>query len=40
MSAISIEPVRTKKDLMSFIKLQWKIYKGDPYWVPPLLMDD
>lgn len=39
MSAISIEPVRTKKDLMSFIKLQWKIYKGDPYWVPPLLMD-
>ncbi len=39
MSSISIEPVRTKKDLMSFIKLQWKIYKGDPYWVPPLLMD-
>ncbi len=39
MSPISIEPVRTKKDLMSFIKLPWKIYKDDPYWVPPLLMD-
>ncbi|OYV88148.1 MAG: hypothetical protein B7Z63_01150, partial [Ignavibacteriae bacterium 37-53-5] len=24
---------------MSFIKLPWKIYKDDPYWVPPLLMD-
>ncbi|MCL4512278.1 MAG: hypothetical protein M1470_14655 [Bacteroidetes bacterium] len=39
MSAISVEPVRTKKDLMTFIKLPWKIYEKDPYWVPPLLMD-
>ena len=39
MSNITVEPVRTSKDLMAFIKLQWKIYKGDPYWVPPLIMD-
>lgn len=24
---------------MDFIKLPWKIYKGDQYWVPPLIMD-
>ena len=39
MSGIDIMPVRTKKDLMDFIKLPWKIYEGDRYWVPPLLMD-
>ncbi|HEY9166230.1 MAG TPA: hypothetical protein VIS48_08730 [Candidatus Kryptonia bacterium] len=39
MSDIRIEPVHTKKDLMSFIKLPWKIYRNDPNWVPPLIMD-
>jgi len=39
MSKIIISPVRTEKDKMRFIKLLWKIYKDDPYWVPPLLMD-
>lgn len=39
MSGVVIEPVRSKKDLMAFIKLPWKIYKGDKNWVPPLLMD-
>jgi hypothetical protein len=26
-------------ELMRFIKLQWKFYENDPYWVPPLLFD-
>ncbi len=26
-------------NLMQFIKLPWKIYKKDPYWVPHLFMD-
>lgn len=39
MSGVDIKPVRTKKDLMDFIRLPWKIYKDDPFWVPPLLMD-
>ncbi len=34
-----IYPVRTKKDEKQFIKFMWKIYEGNPYWVPPLLMD-
>jgi GNAT superfamily N-acetyltransferase len=39
MDNINIRTVSSKKDLMQFIKFQWKIYKGDPYWVPPLIMD-
>ncbi|MDP4115023.1 MAG: hypothetical protein Q8903_02755, partial [Bacteroidota bacterium] len=39
MNEIKIIKVETKKDLMRFIKLPWKIYNNDPHWVPPLLMD-
>jgi len=39
MSELIISTVQTKKDLMQFIKLPWKIYKNDPYWVPHLLID-
>ncbi len=38
-SDVEITPVKTKKDLMTFIKLPWKIYKGDPNWVPPLISE-
>jgi GNAT superfamily N-acetyltransferase len=37
--SISIREVKTKADLNRFIKLPWRIYKGDPNWVPPLIMD-
>ena len=39
MNDIKIYSVRSEKDRMRFIKLQWKIYKDDHYWVPPLIMD-
>ena len=39
MSSISVRTVENKNDLMSFIKFPWKIYNGDPNWVPPLIMD-
>jgi len=39
MSAIEIKRVQSNKDLMQFIKMQWGIYKDDPNWVPPLIMD-
>lgn len=39
MNTIRIEKVTTKKDLKRFIKFPWNIYKGDPNWVPPLIMD-
>lgn len=39
MSSIKISTVNSKKDLMRFIKMPWKIYQGDKNWVPPLIID-
>lgn len=39
MSNIKIIKVESTKDLMTFIKFPWKIYKNNPYWVPPLIYD-
>ncbi len=36
---VKVVPVRGKKDLNKFIKFPWKIYRDDPNWVPPLLME-
>ncbi len=36
---INVEPISSKKDANRFIKFAWKIYDGNPNWVPPLLMD-
>ncbi len=34
-----IGEVKNKQDLMTFIRFPWEIYKGDRYWVPPLIKD-
>jgi GNAT superfamily N-acetyltransferase len=39
MNPVNITTVKSKKELMQFIRFQWKIYKNDQYWVPPLIMD-
>lgn len=40
MSNIEIKTLEpTKSNIKKFIKFAWKIYKGDPNWVPPLMMD-
>lgn len=39
MSEIRIAQVSGKKDLETFIRLPWKIYKDFPNWVPPLLLE-
>jgi hypothetical protein len=37
--SIAIQEVRTKKDLKTFLQFPWEIYRGNPYWVPPLLKE-
>lgn len=37
--AIHVEEVKNPQDLMTFIRFPWEIYKGDQYWVPPLIKD-
>jgi hypothetical protein len=39
MGQIEIKTVTSKKEIMQFIKMPWQIYKDDPNWVPPLIMD-
>lgn len=34
---IQIRPVTTRRDRRAFLTFPWRIYKGDPLWVPPLL---
>lgn len=36
---IHVKRVKTNKDLKTFISFPWKVYKGDPHWIPPLIMD-
>ena len=36
---VDVRPVDGKRDLDAFIKLPWRLYRNEPNWVPPLLMD-
>lgn len=36
-SNITIKNVTSKKDLHTFIKIPWSVYKNDKNWVPPLI---
>jgi hypothetical protein len=36
---VEISAVRGKRDIDRFVMLPWKIYDGDPNWVPPLIGD-
>lgn len=36
---MKIKAVKTKSELMEFIRFPWKIYKNDPNWVPQLMFD-
>ncbi len=38
-TAISIEPVTTRAQKKEFIRFPWALYRDDPNWVPPLLMN-
>jgi len=31
-----ISPVSSKSELKAFVDLPWRLYAGDPHWVPPL----
>jgi ribosomal protein S18 acetylase RimI-like enzyme len=36
---IEVTEVRTRRERHAFIKFQWSIYRNDPAWVPPLLIE-
>ena len=37
MSEIEVHPVRSNNEENIFLTFPWKVYQGDPLWVPPLL---
>ena len=37
MSDLVVEPVHGRRLFRQFLHLPWAIYRGNPYWVPPLL---
>ncbi len=39
MNAVRLEKVKTKKDFRDFLRFPWKVYRKDPNWVPPLIVD-
>jgi len=36
---LDVRPVAGKRDLDTFIKLPWRLYRNEPHWVPPLLFE-
>lgn len=38
--AVQIRRVDTKRKLRTFINFPFRIYRGNPYWVPPILFDE
>jgi len=36
---LTLREVKEKQDLMTFIRFPWRVYQGNPYWVPPLIKD-
>ena len=39
MTPITVRPVQTARDRKTFLTFPWRVFKGDPLWVPPLLPD-
>lgn len=37
---ITIKEAKTKAELKDFIKFSFELYKGNPYWIPPIINDE
>ncbi len=38
--AVLVKEVRNKCDIKKFVKFPFKVYKGNRYWVPPIIKDE
>jgi GNAT superfamily N-acetyltransferase len=39
MESVEIHPVTTRRDRRAFVQFPWRVYQGDPNWVPPLISE-
>lgn len=40
LGMITLKEVKTKADLKKFVKFPFSLYKGSPYWVPPIIKEE
>ncbi len=40
MPQIRLHPVRSRSELRQFVRFPFTLYKGNPYWAPPLIRDE
>ena len=38
--SVCIKEVKTNSDIKKFVKFQFELYKGDKFWVPPMINDE
>jgi hypothetical protein len=38
--SIQVSAVSSRRELKAFIAFQRALYRGSPYWVPPLIRDE
>lgn len=36
---VAVTQVQTQAEMLEFIKFPWRVYAGDPHWVPPLIAE-
>src|SRR6267143_6234118 len=39
MSGIEVSKISSRQERDAFIKFPWRIYRNDPAWVPPLIIE-
>ena len=39
MNSVQVTPVDGRKDRKAFMELIWRLYQGDPNWIPPIRMN-
>ena len=39
MTPLSIQTIKSIEDRRAFVSLPWRVYQGDPHWVPPLFSE-
>jgi GNAT superfamily N-acetyltransferase len=37
--SVEVRPVGSRRELMRFIRLPWRLYRNEPHWVPPLIAE-
>ena len=37
---ITIKEIHTQKEMKQFVTFPFSLYKGNPYWVPPIIKDE